>query len=222
MKRSCSSLLLAFVLLAPVVGAQTPTSRSDPAPAHPSLQRKSIVDSFGLINSRNTDYGQCIEDARRIGIESTVDSVSFWSNVVALVTAFGFLVYILQLRKQRTQMLWSTAQLVAKYQNQLSAGQQSYQHLHKEYSQFLEELEQQKEPKLTLKSSAARGRNPGENRDNGPAVAVQPEPRVADQRQGLNQSPMRDDTVASLRQQVSSLTHQLEQERQKNRRLRGE
>ena len=50
------------------------------------------------------------------------------------------------------------------------------------------------------------------------AVVVAP----LDQTQALNQPAVSDATFSSLRQQITTLTQQLEQERQKNRKLRGE
>ena len=228
MKMYCRVVLFAFFLLVQTGATQTSTSRSNPAPVHPSQQSKSVVDSLGTINRQDTDYGQCIEDARRIGIESTIESYSFWSNVGALTAALVFFVYILQLKRERRQMLSSTAQLVTRYQNQLSTGHQNYQHLHQEYSQFLRELEEGKEFKLSARSPASRGRNAGENKDGSgdskaKAVTVAtPEPPAADQNQSPEQSTARAETLASMRQQLATLTQQLDQERQKNRKLRGE
>ena len=226
MKRFVTRILLSFTLLAQVgFAAQARASNYDPG--RPSGgQQKSFFDFLIQSKSQKTDLGKCIEDVRRIGIESTIDNFKYWSNIVALVTALGFFLYILKLRGQRKQILVSTAQALTKLQNQLATGHQNYQQLYKAYSQYLQEFDREKEPKLPLKSAVSRGRNAVEHKDSGGDLNAAPAAVVVvaplDQTQALNQPGVSDATFSSLRQQITTLTQQLEQERQKNRKLRGE
>ncbi len=225
MARFFTRILLSLTLLAQVgFAAQAPASHFDPGRPSGGHQQ-SFFDFLIQSKSRKPDLGQCIEDVRRIGIESTIDNFNYWSNIVALVTVLGFFLYILKLRGQHKQTLVSTAQALTKLQNQLVTGQQNYQQLFKAYSQYLQEFDREKEPKLPLKSAVSRGRNAGDQRDIVGDMKAAPAAVVVaplDQTQALNQPAVSDATFSSLRQQITTLTQQLEQERQKNRKLRGE
>jgi hypothetical protein len=225
MTRFFTRILMSFSLLAQVgFAAQAPASHFDPG--RPSGgQQKSFFDFLVQSKSQKSDLGKCIEDVRRIGIESTIDNFNYWSNIVALVAALGLFLYILKLRCRHKQTLVSTAQALTKLQNQLATGHQNYQQLYKAYSQYLQEFDREKEPKLPLKSAVSRGRNAGDQRDIVGDLKAAPAAVVVaplDQTQALNQPAVSNDTFSSLRQQITTLTQQVEQERQKNRKLRGE
>jgi hypothetical protein len=225
MTRLFLSIVLALWLLTPVASTgQVPASHYDPG-AQSRGQHQNPFDFSKLFKSTTTDYGRCIEDWRRIAIESSIYEFSFWVNIVTLAALVGFSFWILRLKGERRQLIFSTAQLVAKYQNQLATGHENYQRLHAVYRQYLEELDREKEPKLTLKTPQPRSRNTGDQRDaSGDVkdVSVAAVTASPDHAPAANPSAVSDAAFQSLRQQISALTQQLEQERQKNRKLRGE
>jgi len=224
MTRIFLSIVLALSLLTPVsFTGQVPASNYDPA-AQLRGQHQNPFDFSKLLKSTTTDHGRCIEDWRRIAIESTIYEFSFWVNVVTLAALVGGFFWILRLKGERRQLIFSTAQVAAKYQNQLATGHENYQRLHAVYRQHLEELDREKEPKLTLKPQH-RSRNAGDQRENAgdvkdvSAAVVTASPHYIP---AANPSAVSDAVFQSLRQQITTLTQQLEQERQKNRKLRGE
>jgi hypothetical protein len=218
-------IMLAFTMLAPaaIVG-QAPASHYDPGATSRGQQRNPL-DFLNQLNRKNTDLGQCIEDARRIAIESSIYELLFWVNVGTLATVIGFFLYILRLKGERKQMLVSTAQVLAKYQNQLATGHENYQRLHAVYREYLDDLDREKEPKLTVKLPQLKGKNAVDHRETARDVKAAPVAVMTvspDQTQTANQAAVNDAVFQSLRQQITTLTQQLEQERQKNRKLRGE
>jgi hypothetical protein len=225
MTRLLLNILLAFAVLAPAAFAQqAPASRFDPG-AGSRPQPKNPLDFLNHLNSKNLDVGQCIEDGRRIAVESSIREFSFWVNVATMGTLVGFFFWILQLKGERKQLLVSTAQVAAKYQNQLAAGHINYQRLHEAYRKYLDDMDREKEPKLGLRAPQPKGRNAGDQRETAgdlKAVPVAVMAALPDRPQAVNQPAGSDATFQSLRQQITALTQQLEQERQKNRKLRGE
>ena len=112
-----------FVALLPLFCfAQARPSGYDPA-AHeqPPKQKDGIVD-FALknINPADTDYGQCLDDGRKLLIEETMRNGYFWSNVVALgLLACLFVIIGYQCRVQ-TCREWAAAETLAQYEHSLS------------------------------------------------------------------------------------------------------
>ncbi|HET6842831.1 MAG TPA: hypothetical protein VFK06_14305 [Candidatus Angelobacter sp.] len=225
MTRLFCSIVLAFSLLTSVAfTGQVPASRYDPG-AQSRGQHQNPFDFSKLFKSTTTDYGRCIEDWRRIAIESSIYEFSFWVNGVTMVALLGCFCWILRLKGERRQLIFSTAQVTAKYQNQLTTGHENYQRLHAVYRQHLEELDREKEPKLALKAPQFRSKNAGDQRETAgdvKDVSVAVVTASPDYTSAANPSAISDAVFQSLRQQITTLTQQLEQERQKNRKLRGE
>ena len=225
MTRIFCSIVLALSLLTPVAfTGQVPASNYDPA-AQSRGQHQNPFDFSKLFKSTTTDYGRCIEDWRRIAIESSIYEFSSWVNVVTLAALVGCFFWILRLKGERRQLIFSTAQVTVKYQNQLATGHENYQRLHEVYRQYLEELDREKEPKLALKAPQSRSKNAGDQRETAgdvKDVSVAVVTASPDYTPATNPSAVSDAVFQSLRQQITTLTQQLEQERQKSRKLRGE
>lgn len=225
MTRLIWRIILACTVLAPAAfSQQAPVSRYSPG-ALSRGQPKNPLDFLNQLNRKNLDFGQCIEDGRRIAIESTIYEFGFWVNLGTMATVVGFFFYIMRLRGERKQILVSTAQVVAKYQNQLSTGQKHYKELYEAYRQYMDDLDREKEPKLAAKAPLPKGRNAGDQREKTgdlKAVPIAVTAAPPDQPPAASQPAVNDGAFQSLRQQITALTQQLEQERQKNRKLRGE
>lgn len=198
--------LLFIVLASPMLVPQG-NPRQPSATPH-SGRQKSLLDFYtSSANSRKVNYGQAIEEWRKVAIANTFESFDFWVTVMALGLAGTLFLYALYLSQARRQTLLSAADLVAKYQNQLAASQRAFARLHEEYAKSLNAFEIEKEPKLSAKPQAQKPRSANE--------ATEPSPQS-------NGSPQPDQSFVSMRQQIAVLTQQLEAERQKNRKLRGE
>jgi hypothetical protein len=154
---------------------------------------------------------------RKAILENTIKSYEFWITLVSLGLNLALFVYLFHLDSVRRQVMRSTARLVATYQSQLAAGQRSYQRLQQDYSKFVSEFEQEKEPKISTRPPIQKARGGDDTRTN----AADPRAASGQAAASLATVPA-EETLASMRQQITTLTRQLESERQKNRRLQGE
>lgn len=220
----CRSLRIALVILllpTAVIMGQTAPAHAAPTP---HLGRQTgLVDSMKQgSTARGIDYGQQFEEARNVLVESTIKSYEFWITVLALSLNLALVFYVRYLDAVRKQVLRSTARLVATYQSQLATGQRSYLLLQQNYSKFKDDFEEEKEPRLSTRPPAQKARNAHDTR------AIPADPPTPTTVAGSPQPPSSptaapaEETVLSMRRQITTLTHQLEEERQKNRKLRGE
>jgi hypothetical protein len=93
--RASCSVAVAVLLCLCSAAAQTRSSY-DPAQAGSSAKpRQGFVDfTLGRINSGDVNYGQCLDEGRKLLLEQTIESGYFWSNVVS-ISLLGFLFFIL-------------------------------------------------------------------------------------------------------------------------------
>jgi len=113
-------LLLAMLPL--LCYAQSRRSGYDPAgQGQPSKEKDGFVDfTLKRINPADKDYGQCLDEGRKVLLEETVRSGYFWSNLVALgLLACLFVVIVYQHRVQ-TCREWTAAEVLAEYEHALS------------------------------------------------------------------------------------------------------
>lgn len=218
-------VVFVVVVVASTAAAQTSNSRYDPTPGGHAVQRKSFVEStLSRINPQDSDYGQHIEEVRRIAIESTLDNYYFWSNAVATVVSVMLFVFLLYQLKLRRHMIFSTAEVVTSYHNQLAVAEAQLSKVSTRYAKLRTEMEQEKEPALTLKAPSSRPQRAASGDGKEPARDPMPttEKQLRDDNTKLKQQlGSANETITSLRQQVSTLSRRLEEEQQKNRRLSG-
>jgi len=218
------SLLLALVLMTLPLVAQSPNPRPSGTP-HLGRQNDLITMAQNSAREKTTDYGRCIDEARQMAIAGTLRNYDFRLSVAVMILAGIFVICIAWLQRERRQIIDSTGRLVAIYQNQLATGQKSYRELHTKFTQFISEFEREKEPRMPTRFTPARddAKDPGADVKSKPGSApAQPVSQTPDSSDGTNQTPSMAETMASLRAQLSAVTQQLEQERGRNRKLRGE
>jgi len=224
MKCSNTILSLTLLLAANLTAAQIPRSHYDPAPAHATGQQKGFVEFvFSRINPQNIDYGMRIEEFRASVLDATVRDVSFWADAFAaglLVLSFGIIVW----QQRRIHgMRFSTARIVTGYHCELTQARDQIARLSAEYNTIKRAADEEKEETFFAKPQPAGRENSA--RDNGKspvklaAIATQtaapggdPNPELAKANQ----------TIGSLRKQVNALSRRLDEEQNKNRKLRGE
>ena len=218
-----SNFVVLLLVVVASAAAQTSNSRYDPTPGGRTVQKKSFVEStLSRINPGDVDYGQHIEDVRRIAIESTLENYYFWSNAVATVVAVVLFVFVLYQLKLRRQMIFSTAELVTSYHNQLTVAEAQLSNVTARYAKLKTEIEQ--EPVPAVKAPPSRPPRAASSDGKEPARDPMPptEKQVRDDNTKLKQQlGSANETITSLRQQVSTLGRRLEEEQQKNRRLSG-
>jgi hypothetical protein len=102
--------------------AQARPSGYDPAAQEqPPKQKDGFVD-FALksINPADKDYGQCLDEGRKLLIEETMRNGYFWSNLVALGLLACLFVIIVYQHRVQTHREWTTADMLAQHEHALS------------------------------------------------------------------------------------------------------
>jgi hypothetical protein len=112
-----------FLAMLPLVCfAQERRPSYDPTgQAHSSKPKDGFVD-FALksINPADKDYGQCLDEGRKMLLEETVRNGYFWSNLVALGLLASLFVIIVYQHRVQTSREWSAAGTLAQYEHGLS------------------------------------------------------------------------------------------------------
>jgi hypothetical protein len=102
--------------------AQAHPSGYDPAAQEqPPKQKDGFVD-FALksINPADKDYGQCLDEGRKLLIEETMRNAYFWSNLVALGLLACLFVIIVYQHRVQTSREWTAAEMLVQYEHSLS------------------------------------------------------------------------------------------------------
>lgn len=227
MKWARHIMVLGLLLAACLGTAQTPTSSHAPAPASHKGPQKSFIDFvFSRINSKDIDYGQRIEDLRSTALEATVLDFGFWTDIVAAgVLGMTFIIIYWQYR-QNQRVRFSTTRIVTGYRNELAVARDHIAKLSAEYARLKTVADEQVEAALVSRPPASKRENAsGNGAGKGASSSAQSavEQHLREDNDKLNQQLRRaNETIGNLRQQTGTLTQRLEEEQQKNRRLRGE
>jgi hypothetical protein len=89
--------------------------------AQSSKPKDGFVD-FALkrINASDKDYGQCLDESRKILVDETVRNGYFWSNLIALGLLVSLFVIIVYQHRVQTVREWTAAEILMQYENSLS------------------------------------------------------------------------------------------------------
>jgi len=145
--------------------AQSRRSGYDPAgQGQPSKEKDGFVD-FALkrINPADEDYGQCLDEGRKVLLEETVRSGYFWSNLVALGLLACLFVIIVYQHRVQTCREWTAAEVLAEYEHALSRANAQVEEAINRNRDLMEAL-------TTLRESALRSQAPPEEAQDRPAV----------------------------------------------------
>lgn len=122
-RRSVGALLFAILCSSLTAGQM----RSSYDPAHPpqaSKHGRGFVDfTLGRINSRNLDYGRCLDEDRRIVLEDTIQNGYFWSNLVSLSLLGCLFLIIVYQHKNHAKQDWTISALLAEQEHALARSQ---------------------------------------------------------------------------------------------------
>jgi len=113
---------LFLVLVAPLSSAQVNRSSYDPlTQQRTSKQKDGFVDStLKRVNPCDTDYGQHLDESRRMVLQKTIESTYFWSNIVSLGLLGGLFVIIIYQHRVQARREWTAAEMLAQYEQSLS------------------------------------------------------------------------------------------------------
>jgi hypothetical protein len=124
------------------------------AQQRPSKQKDGFVDStLKRINPCDTDYGQHLDEGRRMALQESIESAYFWSNIMSLgLLGCLFIIIVYQHRVQRRRD-WTAAEMLAQYEYSLSLANAQVGEATKRNSGLMEAL-------TTLRESALRSHSP--------------------------------------------------------------
>jgi hypothetical protein len=113
-----------LTLAVPHLAAQDSRVKSDPASARVLKQREGLPD-FALkrFNPSDVDYGQCLDDGRRLMVEQTLSRGYFWSNVAALGLLGAFFIVIVHQQRLHGRRELIAAESLTQYHNALARAE---------------------------------------------------------------------------------------------------
>jgi hypothetical protein len=113
---------LFLAMLPSLCFAQARPSGYDPAAQAQSPRQKDGFVDFALkrINAADKDYGQCLDEGRKLLIEEIMRNAYFWSNLVALGLLACLFVIIVYQHRVQTGREWTAAETLAQYEHSLS------------------------------------------------------------------------------------------------------
>lgn len=94
---------------------------TDAVRAKPS---QGLVDyALHAINPSDRSYGACLDDARELLIQETVDRVYFWSNLLAMGIAICLFLIVIHQQKLLERREWMAAESLSQYRNALARAE---------------------------------------------------------------------------------------------------
>jgi hypothetical protein len=148
--------------------AQARRSGYDPAAQAQSPRQKDGFVDFALkrINAADKDYGQCLDEGRKLLIEETMRNTYFWSNLVALGLLACLFVIIAYQQRVQTCREWTAAEMLAQHEHALARANAQVEEATRRNCGLMEALS-------ALRESALRSQAPpGEAQDRPALEAV--------------------------------------------------
>jgi hypothetical protein len=152
---------LFLAMLPSLCFAQARPSGYDPADQAQSRRQKDGFVDFALkrINPADKDYGQCLDEGRKLLIEETMRNAYFWSNLVALGLLACLFVIIVYQHRVQTCREWTAAEMLAQHEHALARANAHVEEATSRNRGLMEAL-------TTLRESALRSQAPpGEAQD---------------------------------------------------------
>jgi hypothetical protein len=219
-------ITLAVCMLA---ASERPRSSYDPAQQDPVKQHDSLID-FVLkrINPTDKDYGQWIEQARQNAVEAGLDSLPMLLSVALLLGSFVVIVH--QNRERRHREIIAT-RFLACYHNELIHARETAREAiarNQRLKKMIDESSEAEPAPKTAQPVSKSGPSLAGNGATGPALAAPKTTPAASHDLVTEINKLRqkvvaqDDTEKTLRQQIGQLNSRLQEEKQKNRTLKGE
>ena len=221
--------LVACILTVTLAAAQRPQSSYDPAPKHPAKQHDRLID-FVLkrINPTNKDYGEWLEQVRKSAIDAGLDSLPRLLSGALLICSFVFIVHQSKERQHREII---AARFLAWYHNELVHARETAREAITRNQRLKKIIDEHAEVERPLKTaqpvsnSGPSATASGATRPASAATKTTPaagHDLVAEFNQLRQKVVAQEDTEKTLKQQISQLNVRLQEEKQKNRALKGE
>ncbi len=225
-----SQIAFAVYLLAVTLSAsQRPRSSYDPAQLHAKAQRDSLID-FVLkhINPADQDYGQWIEQARKNVIEAGLDSMPGLLSIALLFVSFTVIVHQNRERGHREII---AARFLAWYHNELVRARETAREAiarNQRLKKIIDEYAEAEPAPRTAQPASKSGPSAAGNGAAGHALAAPKTTPAASRDLVTEINQLRQkieaqaDTEKTLQQKISQLNNRVQEEKQKNRALKGE
>jgi hypothetical protein len=114
-----AGLILAMV--SPESSAQGNRARYAPLQQGPSKQKDGFVNStLKRINPCDTDYGQHLDEDRKMLVTETIESAYYWSNIASLGLLGCLFIIIVYQHRLRLSQEWGATEILAQYEHSLS------------------------------------------------------------------------------------------------------
>jgi hypothetical protein len=190
---------LFLAMLSSLCFAQARRSGFDPAAEAQSPRQKDGFVDFALkrINPANKDYGQCLDESRKILLEQTMRNGYFWSNLVALGLLACLFIIILYQHRVQSGREWAAAETLAQYEHSLSRANAQVDEATNRNRGLMGAL-------TTLRESALRSQSPPGEAEDRPAlqtassrVTSMPASQVASTKSSATSAPSRSARAAT-------------------------
>jgi hypothetical protein len=151
--RGTTSAALALFLatsLSPLCWAQSTRSTYDPAAnGRPSKSRQGFVDfTLKRINPSDRDYGQRVDENRKLLLTESIENGYFWSNLVSLGLLGCLFIIILYQQTRHTRSEWMAADALGQLEHALARAKGQVEEANKRNQGFMESLSALRESAL--------------------------------------------------------------------------
>lgn len=159
-------------LLLAAPGAFSLVVRQAPRPSYdPTLQRPAGKPADGFvdfalkrINPLDRNYGQCIEEGRKLVLEATVENGYFWSNMFALGLLGVLFVIIVYQHNRRARREWIVAEVLQQYEHALARANTQADEATRRNHELMEALTSARESTLRSPIGLLEGREQEDSR----------------------------------------------------------
>jgi hypothetical protein len=151
-KGTTSAALALFLAtsLSPLCWAQSTRSTYDPAAnGRPSKSRQGFVDfTLKRINPSDRDYGQRVDENRKLLLTESIENGYFWSNLVSLGLLGCLFIIVLYQQKRQTRSEWMAADALGQLEHALARAKGQIEEANKRNQGFMESLSALRESAL--------------------------------------------------------------------------
>jgi hypothetical protein len=149
--------LLMLLSLAPSSWPQTARSKYDPGTqVQSSNPRVGFIDfTLKRINPSDRDYGQCVDENRKLLLAESIENGYFWSNLVSLGLLGCLFIIILYQQKRHTRSEWMAADALGQLEHARARANGQVEEANKRNQGFMQSLSALRESALrTLPTDA--------------------------------------------------------------------
>ncbi|MGB8132387.1 MAG: hypothetical protein WCG81_21550 [Candidatus Angelobacter sp.] len=221
--------LVACILTLTLATAQRPVSSYDPAQHRLAKQHDTLID-FVLkhINPADKDYGEWLEQARKSAIDAGLDSLPSLLSGGLLICSF---LLIIHQSKERQHRELIASRFLVWYHNELVHARDTAREVIGKNQQWQKIIDENGDAGAALKTAELLSSSRAQSTSKGGQSLAPAAQRktVADNQDLLTEINklrekvlVQDASEKTLRQQISQLGRNLQEEKQKNRALKGE